>query len=312
MIGISGVSRIYGDRPVVDNVSMTIGKGEITTIVGTSGSGKTTLLRMVNRLIEPSAGLITIEGQDTRDIAPHVLRRGIGYVIQGNGLFPHMTVAENIATVPRLLGWKERVISARIDELLDLLGLDPAIYRHRMPHSLSGGQQQRVGVARALASGPPVMLMDEPFGALDPLIREKAREDILTLCRRYDITVLLVTHDMEEALHMGSRVAVMSDGRLLQHASPAALLSLPSDNFVASLLGSRSDRIFRLLSLLRVADCLEPGDASGEPVPGDLSLRDALGISIASGRSELPVISGKALAGKISRGSIEQKMTSVV
>ena len=203
MIRIEQLTKQYGATTVVDHVSMTIERGSITVIVGTSGSGKSTLLRMINRLVEPTSGQVYIEGRDTADEPAHLLRRHIGYVIQGNGLFPHRTVAENIAIVPRLLHWDQARIGARVAELLAVFQLDPAEYAEKFPHQLSGGQQQRVGVARALAAGPAVLLMDEPFGALDPIIRAKAQEDLLDLHRQFGTTIVLVTHDMDEAFRLG-------------------------------------------------------------------------------------------------------------
>ena len=275
MIKIEGVSRRFGDALAVDDVSMTLERGTITVIVGTSGSGKSTLLRMINRLIEPTAGTIRIGGRDTAGVPGETLRRGIGYVIQGHGLFPHWTVARNVATVPTLLAWDKARIERRVTELLHLLRLEPATYADKYPHQLSGGQQQRVGVARALAAEPAVLLMDEPFGALDPIIRGHAQEDLLALQKRLGITVVLVTHDMEEAIHLGDRIAVMDAGRLLQFAPPAELLARPAPGFVERLVGT-SDRPFRLLSLARVTDVLEPGPPSRAAVPDTASLRDAL------------------------------------
>ena len=216
MIEIDNVSKIYDGTAVVDAVTLTVAPRTICVIVGTSGSGKTTLLRMINRLVEPSAGTIRIDGEDTRSIEAYQLRRRMGYAIQGHGLFPHRTVAQNIATVPKLLGWDKARRNARVDELLELFQLDPGQYRNRLPHELSGGQQQRIGVARALAAEPNILLMDEPYGALDPLIRSKAQEDLLAIQRRFKTTIVLVTHDMEEAIHLGDTIAVMDKGQLLQ------------------------------------------------------------------------------------------------
>lgn len=218
MIDIQNLTRIYDGRAAVDDVSLTVEPGQIAALVGTSGSGKTTLLRMINRLVEPSSGRVLIDGQDTREVAPHLLRRRIGYAIQGHGLFPHRTVGQNIATVPRLLGWDQTAIRDRVDELLTLFQMAPDQFRDRMPHELSGGQQQRVGVARALAAKPDLLLMDEPFGALDPVIRAKAQADLRDIQRRLGTTLILVTHDMEEAVTLGDRIAVMDKGRLVQYA----------------------------------------------------------------------------------------------
>ena len=213
MIRIEKLTKQYDATTVVDDVSFEVEGNSITAIVGTSGSGKSTLLRMINRLVEPTSGRVLLDGADTRGEPAHLLRRRIGYVIQGNGLFPHRTVAENVATVPRLLGWPDERIRDRVTELLEIFQLDPALYAGALPHQLSGGQQQRVGVARALAAEPAVLLMDEPFGALDPIIRAKAQEDLFDIQRRFGTTVVLVTHDMDEAFRLGHRIAVMSQGR---------------------------------------------------------------------------------------------------
>ncbi|MFB2595291.1 ABC transporter ATP-binding protein [Paracoccus sp. p4-l81] len=291
MIAIEHLTKTYGTTTVVKDVSLTVETGQIAALVGTSGSGKTTLLRMINRLVEPTSGRVMIEGQDTAAIEPHLLRRRIGYAIQGHGLFPHRTVGQNIATVPRLLGWKPAEIAARVDELLTLFQLDPAQFRDRMPHELSGGQQQRVGVARALAARPDLLLMDEPFGALDPVIRAKAQEDLRALQRRLGTTLIIVTHDMEEAVTLGDRIAVMDKGVLLQYGPPAEILTRPATPFVQALIGS-ADRPFRLLSLGSVADLRQPGEAAGQPIPADASLRDALAECLWSGRAALPVQGG--------------------
>jgi osmoprotectant transport system ATP-binding protein len=304
MIEIEHLSKHYGATVVVDDVSFQVEEGMIVVVVGTSGAGKTTLLRMINRLIEPSSGRVLIDGQDTMTVPEDELRHRIGYVIQGYGLFPHRTVAENIATVPRLLGWTRSRISARVEELLDLFQLDPAEFANKFPHQLSGGQQQRVGVARALAARPALLLMDEPFGALDPVIRAKAQDDLLAIQRRLGTTILLVTHDMNEAFHLGDRIAVMDQARLLQYATPAELLTRPANAFVERLAGT-VERPFRLLSLLRVQEALEPGGADGEPVAASATLRDALSRLIWSGRDALPVAdSSGAIVGRVSVGGI--------
>ncbi|HEY9010558.1 MAG TPA: ABC transporter ATP-binding protein, partial [Devosia sp.] len=209
MIEIDGLTKTYDGTTVVDHVSFKVEAGDICVVVGTSGSGKTTLMRMINRLVEPTSGSVRIKGRDTRDFVVHELRRQIGYAIQGHGLFPHRTVAQNIATVPSLVGWDKAKSAKRVDELLTLFQLDPAQYRNRLPSELSGGQQQRVGVARALAAEPEILLMDEPFGALDPIIRHKAQTDLLAIQKRFGTTIVLVTHDMDEAISLGSRIAVM-------------------------------------------------------------------------------------------------------
>jgi len=275
MISLENLTKQYGATTVVDGVSMVIERNSITVIVGTSGSGKSTLLRMINRLVEPTRGRVLIDGRDTTGEPAHLLRRRIGYVIQGHGLFPHRTVTENIATVPRLLGWDEARIRTRVAGLLSVFQLDPGAYAHAFPHQLSGGQQQRVGVARALAAEPAVLLMDEPFGALDPIIRAKAQDDLLDIQRRFGTTILLVTHDMDEAFRLGDRVAVMSHGRVLQYDRPAVLLTRPADPFVSRMTGI-SDRAMRLLSLTTAGEAALPGASDGPAVAASASLREAL------------------------------------
>ncbi len=302
MIEIQDLTKVYGETAVVDRVSLTVPAGEICVVVGTSGSGKTTLMRMINRLVEPTSGQVLIDGKDTREEPAHLLRRRIGYAIQGHGLFPHRTVGENIATVPTLLGWEKTKANARVDELLSLFQLDPGEYRDRLPSELSGGQQQRVGVARALAAEPNILLMDEPFGALDPVIRAKAQEDLLAIQRRFGTTIVLVTHDMEEAIHLGSRIAVMDAGKLLQYATPQEIIANPATAFVAELIGG--DRPFRLLSLGKVADHVEPGEATGAPIDATATLRDAYAECLWSGRDALPVMQNGKPAGRVTRDAL--------
>lgn len=291
MIELRNLTRSFDGMTVVDDVSMTIDAGCMAVLVGTSGSGKTTLLRLINRLIEPSAGQVLIDGADTASVPVHHLRRRIGYAIQGVGLFPHRTVAQNIATVPRLLGWKRAEIAARIDELLALFQLDPGEFRDRMPHQLSGGQAQRVGVARALAARPDLLLMDEPFGALDSVIRSKAQQDLREIQIRLGTTVLLVTHDIEEAVRLGDFIAVMDRGRILQYDRPEHILTRPATPFVRELTGP-GERSLRLLSLRTVAEIRIAGEAPGPAISGQSSLREALAECLWSGREALPVEGG--------------------
>ena len=295
MIEIDSITKRYGDNTVVDNVSMTIAPRTITVIVGTSGSGKTTLMRMVNRLVEPTSGTIRIDGEDNRTMPGYELRRRIGYAIQGHGLFPHRTVAENIATVPTLLGWEKSRIDAKVKELLSLFQLDPAAFGPRSPHELSGGQQQRVGVARALAAEPNILLMDEPFGALDPVIRAKAQDDLLAIQKHFGTTIILVTHDMEEAFHLADKIAVMDKGRIVQYADPEEMLVNPATDFVETLIGA-GERPFRLLSIGTAGDAAEAGTADGEPLAAATSQRDALSALLWSGRDALPVVSADGAA----------------
>ncbi|MBP2447596.1 ABC transporter ATP-binding protein [Rhizobium leguminosarum] len=301
MIEIRNVTKRYGAATVVDNVSMRVEKGEITVIVGTSGSGKSTLMRMINRLVPITEGQIFVGGQNVIDVEVTELRRKIGYAIQGHGLFPHRTVAQNIATVPQLLDWDSSRIAARVDELLGLFNLDPASFADKYPHQLSGGQQQRVGVARALAAEPELLLMDEPFGALDPVIRGKAQDDLLTIQKQFGTTVILVTHDMDEAFHLGNQIAVMSEGRLLQCSTPEKILTEPADPFVQQLTGT-SDRALKLMSLLPLKESMEPAKTGlAYTLPQSLSLRDALAEMIWQGVDEATVQDGeKAPVGSIS------------
>ncbi|HLQ31881.1 MAG TPA: ABC transporter ATP-binding protein [Chloroflexota bacterium] len=249
------VSKRFGAGGVaaVNDLSLLIPPGNICVLVGPSGCGKTTTLRMVNRLIEPSEGQILIDGQDVGQVEPTALRRRIGYVIQQVGLFPHKTIGENVATVPRLLRWPEERIRQRVDELLALIGLEPSRVWNRFPSELSGGERQRVGVARALAAEPPVMLMDEPFGAVDPIARERLQNEFLRLHREQRTTVIFVTHDIDEAIKMGDRVAVLQQGGVLaQYAPPAELLTRPATDFVARFVGA--DRGLKRLALTTIAD----------------------------------------------------------
>jgi osmoprotectant transport system ATP-binding protein len=276
-IVLRSVTKHYpGQRdPAVDSVSLTIPAGEIVVLVGPSGCGKTTTMRMINRLIEPTSGTITIDGRDAATIHPDRLRRGIGYSIQQAGLFPHLTVAKNVATVPGLIGWDRRRIAARVDEMLELVGLDPDTFRDRYPRRLSGGQQQRVGVARALAADPPVLLMDEPFGAVDPITRGSLQNELLRLQGELGKTIVFVTHDFTEAVKLGDRIAVLGDkSRILQYDTPAAILADPADETVAGFVGA--DASLKQLTLTRVGD-VELGDCptAGEEDPAG-TLRAAL------------------------------------
>lgn len=251
MIVLENVSKSYdgGVTFPVRDVSLTVPTGSLLVVVGGSGSGKTTTLKMINRLIEPTGGRVEIDGRDVRAVDPVQLRRGIGYVFQGVGLFPHMTAGENVAVVPRLLGWSPARITARVDELLEMVHLPPAEYRDRLPRHLSGGQQQRVGFARALAAGARVMLLDEPFGALDPVTRDEIRDDFLALRRRLGLTAVMVTHDAAEALLSADNIAVMNGGRLVRVGTPAELLKNPGDPFVEALVAGPKRRAERLEAL---------------------------------------------------------------
>ncbi len=279
MITFDRVTKRYGNSEAVRELSLEVPSGETVIFVGPSGCGKTTSLKMINRLIEPTTGVISIDGNDTAKADVNELRRSIGYVIQQIGLFPHQTVAENVATVPRLQGWEKRRIAARVEELLDLVGLPAADYAKRLPAELSGGERQRVGVARALAVDPNILLMDEPFGAIDPIARERLQNELLRLQKVVRKTIVFVTHDIDEAIRLGDRVALFSKGgHLEQYATPAEMLARPASAFVADFLGE--GRMVRRLSLIAVRDVplsqLDGAPAPEETVAADATLRDAL------------------------------------
>ena len=236
MIELQHLTKQYGEQVAVRDLSLTVGEGELLVLLGGSGSGKTTTLKMINRLIEPSAGSVLVDDRDVAELAPHDLRRRIGYAFQQVGLFPHMTVGENVGVTPALLGWTEEKIRRRVDELLALVELDPDETRDRRPDQLSGGQQQRVGVARALAASPRLMLLDEPFGALDPLTRHRLQESFVRIRRELGLTAVFVTHDMVEALVLGDRIAVLQAGRLVQIGTSRTLMRDPANDYVRQLL----------------------------------------------------------------------------
>jgi osmoprotectant transport system ATP-binding protein len=260
MIRLDELTKVYPGqgRPAVDGVTLEVPEGEIAVLVGPSGCGKTTTLKMINRLVEPTSGRIFIGGDEVTRVNPDRLRRQIGYVIQQIGLFPHQTISDNIATVPRLLDWDRDRIAARIDELLDLVGLDPPLFRDRYPKQLSGGQRQRVGVARALAADPPVMLMDEPFGAIDPITRARLQNEFLRLQEQLRKTIVFVTHDIDEAIKMGDRIAIFSEqARVIQYDTPENILTAPADEFIEEFVGAGA--ALKRLNLSRVRD-IELGD----------------------------------------------------
>ncbi|MBX9873914.1 MAG: ABC transporter ATP-binding protein [Beijerinckiaceae bacterium] len=294
-------------KPAVDALDLTIESGQVCVLIGPSGCGKTTTMRMVNRLIEPTSGRIFVGDRDVTQADPVELRRHIGYVIQQIGLFPHMTIAQNVATVPKLLSWEPARIKARVAEMLELVGLDPSQFLSRYPRHLSGGQRQRVGVARALAADPPVMLMDEPFGAVDPIVRGRLQEEFLAILKRLKKTVILVTHDIDEAIRMGDVVAILKDGRLVQYDTPDRLLAAPANDFVADFVGA--DRALRRLSLVRATEAVEPGEAAdGFALPGTLSVREVLSALLAEGRDAATIRSedGAAL-GQITLAGIRAR-----
>jgi osmoprotectant transport system ATP-binding protein len=290
MIEIDRVSKSYDGRRVVDELSLTIPEGAFCVLLGPSGCGKSTTLRMINRLVAFDSGTIRVGGEDVRHVPEEALRRRIGYAIQSIGLFPHWRVEDNIATVPRLLNWPRARVQDRVSELLELLRLDPATYRSKYPHQLSGGEQQRVGVARALAADPELLLMDEPFAAVDPVTRAALQGEIIRIQRATKKTVVFVTHDIEEALILASDIAIMERGHLAQWGTPLDLFEHPASAFVAEFVGGEGSAL-KLLSLRTVADRLHPGEAAeGEPVPKDTSLRDALAQMAARHTDRLPVV----------------------
>lgn len=278
MIKLQHVTKNFAgsNRPAVDNLDLHIEAGTTVAMIGPSGCGKTTTMRMINCLETPTRGRVLVNGNDVANTDPKQLRRTIGYVIQQVGLFPHMTIARNIATVPRLLGWDKARTDRRIDELLELVSLDPAVMRNRLPHELSGGQRQRVGFARALAADPAIMLMDEPFGAIDPITRVRLQDEFRQILKKVSKTVVIVTHDIDEAIKMGDRVAIMRDGHLLQYDSPEAILANPANEFVKNFLGP--DRTIKRLSLIDVASMMTKPRAApeGTPIAPDANLHVAL------------------------------------
>ncbi|TQJ25558.1 osmoprotectant transport system ATP-binding protein [Micromonospora sp. A202] len=305
-IRLQGIQKRYPNgTEAVRDLSLDVRAGELVVLIGPSGCGKSTVLRMINRLIEPTAGRILLGDEDVTDVDPVRLRRRIGYVIQNVGLFPHQTVRANVATVPGLLRWPKNQTRARVDELLDLVGLDPAEFGGRYPHELSGGQRQRVGVARALAADPVVLLMDEPFSAVDPIVRARLQEEFLRLQAEVRKTIVLVTHDLDEAVRLGDRIAVLSEGgHLEQYDTPAALLGAPATPFVREFVGA--DRGIRRLAVTPLdRESLEPvpGDAAADlpTVALDGSAYDALAVLLTSGRDQLVVTDGGRPVGTLSR-----------
>jgi len=289
MIEIDKVTKSYGDRRVVDSLSLTVGAGELCVLLGSSGCGKSTTLRMINRLIPTDSGSIRVGGEDITLVPAEALRRRIGYAIQSIGLFPHWTVEDNIATVPRLLKWPEARVRDRVGELLELFRLDPATYRGKYPHQLSGGEQQRVGVARALAADPELLLMDEPFAAVDPITRDALQSELAHIHRATGKTIVFVTHDIEEALRLATQIAIMEGGRIVQLGLPLDILEHPANDFVRDFVGHQGLGL-KLLSVRRIADRLRRGEtAEGEPLALDASLGEALSAMTTRHTDRLPV-----------------------
>ncbi|ARF49451.1 ABC transporter ATP-binding protein [Pantoea stewartii] len=291
MIEFERVTKYFAGQAAVKNLSLTLAEGSFSVLLGTSGSGKSTTLKMINRLVEYDQGDIRFRGTSIRQLDAQVLRRQMGYAIQSTGLFPHWTIEKNIATVPALLGWPNARRQARIAELMTLLNLDTALLR-RYPHQLSGGQQQRVGVARALAADPQVLLMDEPFGALDPVTRSALQQEMLRIHQVSGCTIVLVTHDIDEALTLADNIVLLHDGEIVQQGKPLTLLTRPGNDFVRDFFG-RSERGLRLLALGQVGSVVRHGEwLEAEPLRADLTLREALSQFISRGTDKLPVVDG--------------------
>jgi osmoprotectant transport system ATP-binding protein len=289
MIEIDKVTKSYEDHRVVDGLSLGVAAGELCVLLGASGCGKSTTLKMINRLVPIDSGSIRIAGEDIANVPAEVLRRRIGYAIQSIGLFPHWSVEDNIATVPRLLKWPRGRMRDRVTELLEMFRLDPATYRGKFPDQLSGGEQQRVGVARALAADPALLLMDEPFGALDPITRDALQAELARIQRATAKTIVFVTHDIEEALRLATRIAIMQEGRIVQLGSPLEILEHPASDFVADFVGGQSIGL-KLLSVRKITDRMRPGEtAEGEPLSADTPLRDALSAMTLRRTDRLPV-----------------------
>ena len=318
MIRLDGVGKTYADGTVaVEALDLDVPRGAVVTLVGPSGCGKSTTLKMVNRLIEPTSGRIFLDGTDVTDADPVELRRGIGYVIQQVGLFPHQTIATNVATVPSLLGWSKADARARALELMELVGLDPDVFADRFPHQLSGGQRQRVGVARALAADPPVLLMDEPFGAVDPVVRGRLQDEFLRLQRELGKTVLLVTHDIDEAVKMGDQVAVFAaGGRLAQYDEPAAILGAPADEFVSEFVGG--SRGLRRLSVTPIdPSYLEPMDgvtasSLAGTVDASAMLEDVLALAMREDKELVGVTDGPRFLGVLTPNGVHRMLRASV
>jgi osmoprotectant transport system ATP-binding protein len=317
MIRLESLTKVYataqGPHTAVDRVSFEVGDGETCVLLGPSGCGKTTTLRMINRLVAPTSGKIVIAGRDTGTVDPVQLRRTIGYVIQQIGLFPNMTVAENIGVVPRLLGWDVAKRRRRAEELLAMLALEPAQFLDRYPNELSGGQAQRIGVARALAADPPVLLMDEPFGALDPVNREVIQAEFLRMQRTLKKTVLFVSHDIDEAVKMADRIAIFRAGRLVQFAAPDTMLAHPADDFVASFVGA--DRTLKRLRLIRVGEVMAAASgeaAAGSPtVSADDDLRRVATLFLEHGLDELACVGADGrIIGRVTRASVAARLAT--
>ncbi|UOR11380.1 ABC transporter ATP-binding protein [Halobacillus amylolyticus] len=314
MIEFDHVTKTYnGDVKAINDISMTVNDGEFAILLGPSGCGKTTMLRMVNLLESITEGNISIQGKNVKDLNKIEVRRNIGYVIQSNGLFPNMTIEDNIMIVPSLFGWDRKKQRDRYNYLMDLVGMNPDDFRKRYPHELSGGQQQRVGVARAMAADPPVMLMDEPFGALDPIIRNRIQDEFLSIQKEVKKTILFVSHDIDEAVKMGDKIALLRDGEIMQYDSPAEILNHPKNEFVSEFVGQ--DRVLKSMSLYTVNDLVNAFDLEGDiedivntkTVHVDTSLRNTISMLLNQEADQVVIIDNNgARLGSVTLGLIEK------
>ena len=290
MIKLEGVSKKYGDFLAVNNINLTVEEAEFLVVLGPSGCGKSTLLRLINKMIARNDGKISVEGQDIDDFKGEELRKSIGYVIQSIGLFPHMDVKANISTVPKLLGWDKARIEARVDEMLELVGLKPSNYKGKRPSELSGGEAQRIGVARAMASDPHILLMDEPFGAVDPINRLRLQKEFRKIQRQLGKTVVFVTHDIDEALLLADRICIMSEGQVVQVDSPERIISNPKNDFVRDFF--RGEGILTILSRKPAIDYSEPVKHDGKSLGEEATLREALVKMLAAGENRIAIKDG--------------------
>ncbi|MGM0863055.1 MAG: ABC transporter ATP-binding protein [Bacillota bacterium] len=316
MIEFKNVTKVYEDgTEAIKGINLTIPKGKLVALIGPSGCGKTTTMKMINKLISPSSGTILINGKDTSKTDEVELRRNIGYVIQRIGLLPHMTIEENISLIPRLKGWKKEQYEGRVDELLNLVGLDPKVYRKRYPLELSGGQQQRVGVIRALAAEPPIILMDEPFSALDPISREQLQDELKSIQNTIHKTIVFVTHDIDEALKIADEIAVMRDGEIEQIATPSELLSQPANEFVRAFIGE--ERLNTRQTQMQVIDIMEDNtnyvlyeESEYTLIPYNATVQEAARVLLESGKPYLMVTKDGKKIGTVTSSGILRTVAS--